>query len=63
MEWIKYDGTNKPDDGALVRVGFPDGHESSLDDWTPAGEWDWYYHGESSDYDQISRFMIKGADQ
>lgn len=57
-EWIKYDGTNKPDDDALVRVMFPDGWTSEPDDWRPARRWDWLYDSKGDD-DLILAFILK----
>lgn len=57
-DWIKYDGTNKPDDGVLVRVRFPDGWVSDPDDWESAGAWSWGYE-EDPDPNLISHFQLK----
>lgn len=38
-EWIKYDGTNRPDDDELVRIREVCGWES--DCFLPSIEWDW----------------------
>lgn len=55
-DWIKYDGTNKPDADALVRVRLNSLDESQQTDWKPAGYWFWDY-GHSCD--QISHFQLK----
>lgn len=57
-DWIKYDGTNKPDDDVLVRVRFPDGWVSEPDGWGYADEWEWDY-SEEPDNDLISHFQLK----
>lgn len=54
--WIKYDGTNKPEDHIPVRVRFPDGWVSDDEDYDNAGTWCWQV---GSHDDDISHFMIK----
>lgn len=62
-DWIKYDGTNKPDDDAMVRVRFPDGWESGPDDWEMVDYWDWSVTGVFLPKDEIiSHFQLKGKE-
>lgn len=54
-DWIKYDGTNKPDDGALVRVRFV--NHVQTDGHIEAQWWDWTYRDGPPPY-QISHFQL-----
>lgn len=62
-EWIKYDGTNKPDEDAEIKVRFCDGWVSF--DWERASDWQW--HGprgfKPDDSECITHYQIKALDQ